>query len=356
MPQERRPLTVLVPPQGAGVKPEDVFPVSVPVVWRVAAAPLDDARSLTLLKGANVIITTVFTPPMGKAADTLNAILLPAAGYENIQAAAVPPRCVVANAYEHEAPIAEWAIMAMVALDHEVLKADRTFRTGSWEMWPARHGVFRELQGQTLGIVGLGRIGLKTAAVARALGMRCIAATRTPPSPGRLPANLDMVVGMDRLGEVLGQSDFVLIGVPLRAETRSLIGEREVAMMKQSAYLINPARGPIVDERALYEALRDRRVAGAALDTWWRYPAGRDDAPRPSNYPFWELDNVLMTPHHSGATNGTRARRGRTVAANIDRLYRGEPLVNVVTELSKKEVTGKGAKQRPSSTTQKSGR
>jgi phosphoglycerate dehydrogenase-like enzyme len=243
----------------------------------------------------------------------------------------------VANAYEHEAPIAEWVLMAMVALDHELFKTERTFRAGSWEMWPARHGVYRELKGRTLGIVGLGRIGLRTAMVAKAIEMHCIAATRTPPAAGKpLPPCMDLVTGMDRLGEVLAQSDFVLVSTPLRAETRGLIGARELAQMKPTAYLINPARGPLVDEKAVYEALRDRRIAGAALDTWWQYPKGRDDAPRPSRYPFWELDNVIMTPHHSGATVGTRARRGRVVAENIDRLYRGEPLVNVVAELGRR--------------------
>ena len=331
--QMNTPVVVVAPRPAGGAPPERQFPVTAPAEWRLSDSPLHLPGPAEMLKGAHAVITTVFTPEMGRASDSLMAILLPAAGYENIARDAVPPGCVVANAYEHEAPIAEWVVMAMVALDHEVLKADRTFRAGSWEMWPARHGSFRELQGQTLGVVGLGRIGIRVAQVARFLGMRCVAATRTVPA--KLPAYLDKIVGMDRLHEALAESDFVLVGTPLRAETRGLIGEREIAAMKRSAYLINPARGPIVDEKALYEALRDARLGGAAIDTWWSYPQGKDDSPRPSAYPFWELENVLMTPHQSGATNGTAMRRGRVVAANIDRLYRGEPLVNVVREVSR---------------------
>jgi phosphoglycerate dehydrogenase-like enzyme len=163
--------------------------------------------------------------------------------------------------------------------------------------------------------------------------MRCIAVTRTVPTA--LPPYMDKVVGLDRLRDVLPECDFVLVATPLREETRGLIGEAEIAAMKRTAYVINPARGPIIDEEALYRALHEHRIGGAAIDTWWTYPLGSDDSPRPSRYPFWELDNVLMTPHHSGATEGTARRRGLVLAANIDRLSRGEPLLNVVRELSK---------------------
>ncbi len=329
-------VVVVAPRPGGDSKLEELWPVTVPVEWRLADAPVDSAESLALLPGAHAVITTVFTREMGAVSDTLRAILVPAAGYENIRPDAVPNGCVVANAYEHEEPIAEWVIMAMVALDHELFKSEHTFRAGSWEMWPGRHGVYRELKGRTLGIVGLGRIGRRTAHIAKALGMRCIAATRTPPGHGKpLPPDIDSVVGMEGLSDVLSASDFVLIGTPLRTETRGLIGSRELACMKSGAYVINPARGPIVDEKAVFEALRDRRIAGAALDTWYQYPTGKNDLPRPASYPFWELDNVIMTPHHSGATYGTRARRGRLVAENIDRLRRGEALLNIVAEISR---------------------
>jgi phosphoglycerate dehydrogenase-like enzyme len=113
-----------------------------------------------------------------------------------------------------------------------------------------------------------------------------------------------------------------------------MIGTRELHMMKSTAFLINPARAELIDERALYEALRDNVIAGAALDPWWHYPKDREKA-APSDYPFRDLPNVVMTPHVSGYTTGTVERRFRVVAANIDRFARGEPIVNVVRELSR---------------------
>src|SRR5271169_2415154 len=118
----------------------------------------------------------------------------------------------------------------------------------------------------------------------------------------------------------------------LTPETMGLIDGRRLAAMKSIAFLVNLARGPIAEEQALYRALHDRVIGGAALDTWWRYQSADDPAPRPSRYPFHELPNVIMTPHCSPRTDGTIQRRSRDVARNIDRFVRGEPLENVVAK------------------------
>ena len=104
--------------------------------------------------------------------------------------------------------------------------------------------------------------------------------------------------------------------------------------MKPTAYIINPARGHIIDETALYNALKNQTIAGAAIDTWYQYPETSTDSPRPSDHPFWELDNIIMVPHHSGATHGTAARRAATTAKNLDNLSKNQPLINIVQELS----------------------
>ena len=121
-----------------------------------------------------------------------------------------------------------------------------------------------------------------------------------------------------------------MIACPLTTETRGLIDARRLTLMQDSAVLINIARGELVDESALFTALSDRKIAGAALDVWWRYPDDDDPAPRPSRFPFWDLPNVLMTPHVAAWTDGMLSRRWKKIAANLDRFANGEPLENVV--------------------------
>ena len=319
--------------RGAGVDGSP-FPVTEPVEW-VLAEYVDNKAPAEAMRGVDVFIGTDFTVEMGAAADSLRAILIPAAGYDRIDPNAVPAGCEVANAYHHEAPIAEWVMSVAVALDHELFKSEATFRSGSWEMWPGRHGSYRELLGRTFGIIGFGAIGRRVAKLATAYEMRVIASGRTESVEGEMFGAAYLGGGAEAREAVLRQSDFVLISTPLGPTTEGLISEHELSLMKPTAYIINPARGHIIDEAALYDALKNRTIAGAAIDTWYRYPASPTDAPRASDHPFWELDNIIMTPHHSGATHGTGARRSQTVAENLDRLSRGEPLINVVTEISK---------------------
>jgi phosphoglycerate dehydrogenase-like enzyme len=134
---------------------------------------------------------------------------------------------------------------------------------------------------------------------------------------------------MDALHEVLAESDFVVIAVPLQDDTIGLIDAAALRAMKPGAFLVNVARGPVIDEDALYEALRDRAIGGAALDVWYRYPDNKVSG-RASTRPFHELDNVIVTPHIAGWTEGTFRHRWEAIDDNLRRLATGEPLVNVV--------------------------
>ena len=344
-------LRVIIPELPSEKLIAEWWPVTSDVDW-IQAPYVENKPDPALLAGADVFVGTDFDIHMGAAAEALKAILVPAAGVDRIDPSAVPPGVVVANAAHHEAPIAEWVMAVAVALDHELFASDRTFRNGDWSQWPGRHGSYRELYGRTFGIIGFGAIGKRVARLAGAYDMKVIAAGRrqlpeTKPRPktgagAETSGDVSYVntgdfeygAGREAMEKVLGEADFVLVSTPLGDATRNLIGEREFDLMRPDAYLINPARGHIVNEEALYNALVSGSIAGAAIDTWYVYPVGPDDAPRPSKYPFWELDNLIMTPHHSGATEGTRTRRAATVAANIDRLANGEPLQNVIDELS----------------------
>jgi phosphoglycerate dehydrogenase-like enzyme len=332
--ESTRPLRVVIPPVPQGMPAGEWWPVTVEVEW-IETPYFDGKPDPDVLVDADIYIGTDFNAEMGKAAKSLKAILIAAAGYDRIEPSTVPQGVVVANAYHHEAPIAEWVMAVAVALDHNLIANDRNFRNGDWSGWPSRYGSYRELYGRTFGIIGYGAIGKRVALLANAYEMNVIAAGRSPETAAEAEADgVKYGSGQDAMDQVLSEADFVLVSTPLIDSTRGLIGEREIGLMRQDAYLINPARGHIVDEKALYEALASNSITGAAIDTWYEYPVSETDSPRPSKYPFWELDNIIMTPHHSGATFGTRDRRAETVAANIDRIAKGQQLVNVLTDIS----------------------
>jgi phosphoglycerate dehydrogenase-like enzyme len=263
-----------------------------------------------------------------RQASNLKLLQLPGAGTDEIDFARVPPETAICNCYEHEIGIAEYVLGAMLEWTVAARRMDSQFRQGSWAgsyLCGPRHG---ELFGKTLGIVGYGRIGREVAKRAKPFGMRVVACTRSPRPDA---AFADRVDSMERFGDLLAEADFIAVTAPLNEQTRGLFDRRAFASMRRSAVIINVARGAIIDEHDLYHALAERRIGGAIIDVWYRYPPqGQPQGPRPSVFPFHELDNVLMTPHASAWTDGLLPRRNRAVATNLNRLARGEALLNVV--------------------------
>jgi phosphoglycerate dehydrogenase-like enzyme len=264
------------------------------------------------------------------AAPNVRLIQSVATGIELIDLSALPRGVTVCNAFGHETAIAEYILMVMLVWSHRFREIEGDFRNHSswrpsWVQSGAPHG---EILGKTVGIVGLGRVGSEVARRAAAFGCRVIAANRTV---RQAEGGVERVYPLMELDGMLPQCDFVVLSTALGPETEGLIGLRRLALMKRSAFLINIARGSIVDEDAVYTALRDRSIGGAALDVWWCYPTAAEPERRPSRHPFHELSNVIMTPHCSGWTDGMIARRWAEVAGNINHFVRGEPLHNVVT-------------------------
>jgi len=262
-------------------------------------------------------------------APRLRLLQLPGAGTDDIAFEAVPPQAAVCNVYEHEIGIAEYIFSAMLQWAVGIPRMDAALRRGQWygsHLSGPRHD---ELYGKTVGIIGYGRIGREVARRARAFSMKLLACSRTPRGVDEF---VESVGGMNHLPELLRATDFVVLALPLERSTIGVIGPRQLAGMKRTAVIINVARGALIDERALFEACRDRRIGGAAIDTWFKYPAEGQLVGEPSNLPFRDLENVIMTPHASGWTEGLRPRRCKIIAANLDRVARGEPLVNVVKQ------------------------
>lgn len=179
-----------------------------------------------------------------------------------------------------------------------------------------------ELRGRTLGIVGLGHIGQEVAKRAKAFDMTVIG-TRRSYKAGQREPNVDEMFPRERLRELLGRSDYVVVAVGLTPETRGMIGETEFKAMKPGSYFINVARGPVVEEPALLRALKEGPMAGAALDVFVQEPL-------PSESPFWDLPNVLVTPHNTGGMRDLGKRSAEMFCENLRRYVNGQPLNNVV--------------------------
>jgi phosphoglycerate dehydrogenase-like enzyme len=228
-------------------------------------------------------------------------------------------------------PIAEHVLLMILAISRHLPELLELQRERTWQPLEGR-----ELRELTIGIVGYGSLGRSVASLASAFGARVIALRRRPtstestragaPDDGdEFPyeATVDRVLGPDGLHELLSESDIVVLAAPLTAETENMIDEAAVAAMKKESWLINVARGRLIDDTALLRALRDHRIGGAALDTF-------RDEPLPTASPYWDLPNVILTPHTAWSSARVLDRSVELFCDNLVRFSRGEPLRNVV--------------------------
>lgn len=301
--------------------------------WQVLSLP--DDSDLAGLRGglatATALISLGWKAEWRDAATRLCLIQAPGAGVDSYDTTALPPGCTLCNVYEHATPIAEYTLGALVALTTGMLRRDRGLRSGSWEGTGRRDGVpHEELFGSVIGLIGYGTIGRAIAERARAFGMR-VQAVRSRVTTDHEPL-LEWLGGPDRLPDLLQTSDHVVVCCPLTPATRGLLNAERLSWMKPTSHLVNVGRAEVVEEQALYDALKSRRIAGAALDVWYRYPASGFDILLPSTAPFHELDSVIMTPHLSAWTHAMVERRWTRMAANLDALAEGRPLHHVVAQ------------------------
>ena len=223
--------------------------------------------------------------------------------------------------------VAEYCAMAMLMLARGILPILETLRNKTWDEARVLGGGAREIAALTLGVVGVGEIGGRLAKIAHnGFGMRVLGHQRRL---DRLPVEAQP----SDLPELLSNSDFVVLACPLTAQTRYLINPKTLGLMKPTAWLINIGRGPIVQETALIEALRGKRIAGAMLDVYEHYRLE-------PGHPLFSLDNVILTPHLAAVTKESRARASVAAADEMLRILRGERPRNLVNpEVLKKELT-----------------
>jgi len=252
----------------------------------------------------------------------------PAAGTDSIDRACLPPQAKLANCFGHENAISEYVMAALLARHVPLHDADQALRQGEWRYFAGRPGALgTELSSQTMGLVGFGHIAKALAHRAKAFGMKVLVANR---SAIQSPA-VDSSFLLEDLHAFMAACDCVVVTLPLADNTRSLINAKALSCMRSDAILVNVGRGAVVDEAALFDSLKEHRIGGAIIDTWYQYPSAETINCAPSQFDFASLQNVLMTPHMSGWTQGTVQRRQQTIADNINRLSSGQPLLNVIS-------------------------
>jgi phosphoglycerate dehydrogenase-like enzyme len=263
------------------------------------------------------------------ASPNLQALIIPWAGLSasTRQLMLDFPHIAVHNLHHNALPVAEHTMALLLAAAKFIVPVDRALRSHDWRpRYSPNPSIL--LAGRTALILGYGTIGQHVARLCRGLGMEVLAIRNTPeaPQPGL------QVAPPEALHQLLPQADVLIVCLPHTPATTGLIGAEELSLLPQGAVLVNVGRGPIVDEAALYQALRQENLYAAGLDVWYNYPAdeqARAHTP-PSAYPFHELDNVVMSPHRAGGSAQTEALRLTHLAELLNAAARGEPMPNRV--------------------------
>ncbi|MFE2038674.1 2-hydroxyacid dehydrogenase [Streptomyces scopuliridis] len=291
----------------------------------------DRARLLDEIGRADAYVGVHFDDACARAVGPgFGFLQITAAGTDHVALDGLPTSVTVANAYGHGRSIAEHVLMVTLATRRHLLWRDAELRQGRWRtrMTDPTAPLFATLPGTVVGIIGLGHIGRAIARLSRAVGMRPIGVRRSARHRDTTDPDLEWTDGMAALDELIDASDVLVVACPLTDETRGLIDAARLRRLGAAGTLVNVGRGAVVDEAALYTALRDGTIASAALDVWTTQ-ATSGTAP-PSPHPFTELDNVIVTPHYSATADNTYQDRAAEVVDNLVRCLDGLPPRNTV--------------------------
>jgi glyoxylate reductase len=291
------------------------------------AIPPEELRARMPGKAAVVsMVTDQIDKSVLDAGSDLKIVSNVAVGYNNIDVAHARSRGVIVTNTPDvlTESVADFTWALILAITRRLSEGERVLRAGAWKGWAFDFMLGTELRGKQLGLIGFGRIGRAVAARAAAFGMRVAYTSRrhvaAGSADGTTASSALEAMSIDR---VLNTSDIVSLHVPLTTETRHLIDKRALARMKRSAYLINTARGPVIDEEALAWALQARLIAGAALDVYENEPVVHPD--------LLPLENVLLVPHLGSGTTETRTAMADLAVANVVAVLSGRPPLTPVS-------------------------
>ena len=304
---------------GQGQQVADIFSEKAPEGFEVSwhSNRLGNGEKAVLVRDAEFVVLhpAEISGEVLKAAGKLQLLQLLSAGYDKIDLRltaqlGIP---VATNGGANSWAVAEHGIALLLALYKRLPLCDRSVREGRWRQPISGFNTF-EVAGKTVGLVGAGNIGRKIARRLAAFEAR-ILYYDVVPAP-----DIEKDLGARRvsLEELLRESDIITLHLPLLPETRRLIGRRELAMMKPTTILLNTSRGEVLDEEALVEALKEKRIAGAGIDVYHKEPV-------PQDHPFLQLENVVLSPHTAGHSYEGWFRRSQFAWENIQRVASGQP-------------------------------
>lgn len=291
------------------------------------AESTDEQYLIEAVKDVDVIMVVYaeITEKIINSAPKLKGIVRYGIGVDNVDIQAASKRKIpVANVPDYcIGTVADHTFALLLALNRKILLADKALRSGECRKWtsPSPKLMGLDLEGKTLGLIGVGKIGSAVAARAKGFGMRVIA--YDPYVPKEIAEKLG--IQLTDFETLLRNSDFISIHVPLTLETRGMIGEKELKQMKKTAYIINTARGPIIQEEALYKALKNGWIAGAGLDVYEKEPPDSDN-------PLFKLENVVLTPHIAYYTQEAIRRLEMSAVKEAIRILQGQLPKNLVNK------------------------
>jgi phosphoglycerate dehydrogenase-like enzyme len=303
-----------------------------PEVELIDPEAYDDTTLCAHSKDVRVFLGGHFTEGMLKQATGLELIQIPWTGVDRLDFTLLRSTgAVVCNSHSNSGAVAEFSVALFLALLKKIAFHHDLLRQGNWNRpRPDQENPISPfspmLSSMTVGIMGHGAIGSKVRQLLR--GFDCRFAILSGGRSASLDDESQVFQSPDGLHDFLAISDVVFVCLPLTDSTRGMLGPEAIGHMKKGSFVVNTARGEIIDEAALFEACSSRHLAGAAIDTWWK-PVSAATPSYPATLPFHTLDNVIMSSHRSGMVSGTLPHLDDAIA-NINRLVEGEPLLNQI--------------------------
>lgn len=280
--------------------------------------------------GIHVLLGSTVTRTMLEKGTDLKLIQIPWTGVDNLDFGLLNEfKVLVCNSHSNASVVSEYAVALMMSLIKNIPIHDRYLRNGKWlrprkdqqdKFYPPE-----SLDGKIIGFIGYGTIARRIRKMLSSFEVRIIAVDACQ----QIDTSLDFLGQTDQTDYVYRNADILFLTLPLTSTTRGMVNAEKFELMKSTAFLINVSRGEIVVEKDLYEALDSRTIAGAAIDTWYRYPSSAEPDVLPSSFPFQELDNIVMSPHRAGFSKGLFPHLDDAIE-NLNRLSDGQPLINTI--------------------------